>query len=113
MGDDVSLAMLETMDDDELSDHARYVYQRSRDTPALRGNHDALVAEWLLACLEADRRGLAMGITPRHPPGWQASAAAPIQGADKALGGLRANSPGSHRFAGSHRLAASRSSLAR
>ena len=68
MGDDVKLAMLIAMDDDELTEHARYVYERSRDTPTLRGNHDALVAEWLHACLEADRRGLSMGITPRRAP---------------------------------------------
>jgi len=68
MGNDVSLAMLVTMDDDELTEHARHVYEHSRDTPALRGNHDVLVAEWLHACLEADRRGLAMGITPRRVP---------------------------------------------
>jgi len=69
MGNNVNLAMLVVMDDDELTEHARHVYERSRDTPALRGNHDALVAEWLHACLEADRRGLAMEITPRRAPG--------------------------------------------
>ena len=68
MGNDLNLAMLVTMDDDELTEHARYVYEHSRDTPVRRGNHDALVAEWLNACLEADRRGLAMRIMPRRAP---------------------------------------------